>query len=72
LLPALKGFEDAAADLVAATSGKEAKQAAMAAQQLATVLRICLVARIQDAIATADDYPNNPFNADMQRHQLFR
>ena len=71
-LPALKGFEEAAAELVAAASGKDAKQAAMTAQQLATVMRVCLVARIQDAIATAETYPNNPFNADMQRHPLFR
>jgi hypothetical protein len=71
-LPALKGFEAAADALVAAADGKEGKQAAMAAKQLATVMRICLVARIQDAIATAETYPNSPFNADMQRHPLFR
>lgn len=71
-LPALKAFEEASAELVAASDSRDSKQAAMTAQQLAMVMRICLVARIQDAIATAESYPGNPFNADMLQHPLFR
>lgn len=68
-LPALKAFEEAAAELKAAA---EAKEAAMAAETLAKVMRVCLIARIQDAVATAETYPNNPFNADMMQLPLFR
>lgn len=71
-MPALAAFEEQAAQLLAEAADKEGKQVAAAAQRLAMVMRVCLVARIQDAIATAEQYPANPFNADMQQSPLFR
>jgi hypothetical protein len=70
-MPALKPFEDAAAQLMG-SSDRDDKKAAQRAQQLAKVLRICLVARIQDAIATYQQYPASPFNADMHQHPTFQ
>lgn len=75
-LPALKGFrEQADAMAQAATApgaAAELKKPALLASQLARVLTVATVARIQDAIAEGERYPRNPFNADVMKHPLYR
>jgi hypothetical protein len=75
-LPALKKFREKADALATAAlavgAAAELKKPALMASQLARVLTVAMVARVQDAIATADLYPDNPFNADMMQHPLFR
>ena len=75
-LPALKTFRQQADAAVAAAleegASADLKQPALIASQMARVMTVALVARVQDAIATAEAYPDNPFNADLQEHPLFR
>lgn len=74
-MPALKTFREKADAAVAAAvadgASADLKGPAMVASQMARVMIVALVARIQDAIAKADTYPQNPFNADMRRRPLF-
>jgi hypothetical protein len=75
-LPQLKTFREKADAAVQAAleDGAPAalKQPALTASQMARVLTVATIARIQDAVATADQYPDNPFNADMMGHPDFR
>jgi hypothetical protein len=75
-MPALKTFREKADAAVAAAVAEGAsadlKGPALVASQMARVMTVALIARIQDAIAVGDQYPNNRFNADMLQHPLFR
>jgi hypothetical protein len=75
-MPALRTFREKADAAVAAAVAEgapaELKGPALVASQMARVMTVALIARIQDAIAVGDQYPNNKFNADMQQHPLFR
>lgn len=48
------------------------KRPALMAAQVMRVITVATVARIQDAIAVGDQYPDNPFNADIMKHPLYR
>lgn len=73
--PPLKTFREKADAAVAAAVAEGApadlKGPALIASQTAHVMTVALIAGIQDAIAVGDQYPNNRFNADMQKHPLF-
>jgi hypothetical protein len=75
-LPVLKTFQQKteALKLASAADGATAalKERALRADQLARVMRVTVTARVQDAIVTAEEYPNNPFNVDMMEHPKFR
>lgn len=74
-MPALKDFREKADAAVAAALAEgapaELKGPALTASQVARVMTVALIARIQDAIAVGHKYPDNPFNADMKKHPLF-
>jgi hypothetical protein len=75
-LPALKKFRQKAVALadqaMAPGAPAELKRPALMAAQVMRVITVATVARIQDAIAVGDQYPDNPFNADIMKHPLYR